>query len=49
MYDAKTRTMYLELFKTAEAGLGVSLRSQLSSVVKESALADAIKSGGGTR
>lgn len=44
MYDAKIRSTYAELFKTAEAGLGASFRSQIASAAeKEPALSAAVK------
>lgn len=47
MYDAKIRSTYAELFKTAEAGLGASLRGQLvQAAEKEPSLAAAIKTAG---
>lgn len=47
MYDAKTRSDYAELFKTAEARLGATLRTRLAEVsVKEPSLAAAIKTAG---
>jgi hypothetical protein len=47
MYDAKVRSKYVELFKTAEAGLGASLRAQLvQAAEKEPSLANAVKSAG---